>query len=62
MGVVERVGGHPGVEGDPELGLEAPLGDGLFLGIVQSRPRSETNPPQASTQESSAQEVLVASD
>jgi hypothetical protein len=59
--VVERVGGHPGVEGDPELGLEAPLGDGLFLGIVQIRPRLETT-PQASTQESSAQEVLVASD
>jgi hypothetical protein len=29
---VERVGGHPGVEGDPELGPEAPDGDGLLLG------------------------------
>jgi hypothetical protein len=32
---MERVGRHPGVEGDPELGPEASLGDGLLLGIIQ---------------------------
>ena len=33
--VVEGVGRHPGVEGDPELRPEASLGDGLLLGVVQ---------------------------
>ncbi len=33
--VVQRVGGHPGVEGDPERGPEAPHRDPLLLLVVQ---------------------------